>query len=333
MDIRSAGDVVTKKPAKKSAKEKQQESSEAANLDSDKKSSEEKSAWDRLLELLREDALLDQKETLSKLINEDLENSCNSVGIDPKSVIILFDEAGSISTYHSNRIYRALGWKEQAGDINLIVESPGGLIEPAYLISKTCKRLAGGKFTVAVPRKAKSAATLISLGADEIHMGLMSELGPIDPQLNGIPAMALSNALSGIAELVCQFPGAEKMFAAYLAQKLDLRHLGFYQRINESAEQYAARLIGSRVLPNKATATSMANHFVNHYKDHGFVIDADEASGLLGPDYVKQNTMLYMCANMIYITLSLVSSVLKDRWSYSFRFVGAIGAEIDVEPV
>jgi ClpP class serine protease len=39
------------------------------------------------------------------------------------------------------------------------------------------------KLRVIVPNIAKSAATLFALGADEILMGYLSELGPIDPQV------------------------------------------------------------------------------------------------------------------------------------------------------
>jgi hypothetical protein len=39
------------------------------------------------------------------------------------------------------------------------------------------------KFRVVVPNIAKSAATLLALGADQILMGYCSELGPIDPQV------------------------------------------------------------------------------------------------------------------------------------------------------
>ncbi|NLF30567.1 MAG: hypothetical protein GX591_06735 [Planctomycetes bacterium] len=45
-----------------------------------------------------------------------------------------------------------------------------------------CKR-----FRVIIPNEAKSAATLIALGADEIVMGPTSEIGPIDAQ---IPVLA-----------------------------------------------------------------------------------------------------------------------------------------------
>ncbi|MBP0019139.1 MAG: hypothetical protein J7647_16505 [Cyanobacteria bacterium SBLK] len=43
-------------------------------------------------------------------------------------------------------------------------------------------------YRVIVPGMAKSAGTVIALSASEIVMGVNSELGPIDPQFNGIPA-------------------------------------------------------------------------------------------------------------------------------------------------
>jgi ClpP class serine protease len=45
-------------------------------------------------------------------------------------------------------------------------------------VHSRCRRL-----VVVVPDQAKSAATLIALGADEILMGPASDLGPIDPQI------------------------------------------------------------------------------------------------------------------------------------------------------
>lgn len=74
-------------------------------------------------------------------------------------LLFLFDD-DSITRYHSDRLYSAAR-SVKGKDILLIIDSPGGEIEPAYLISKTLKRLAAKKFAVAVPRRAKSAATLI----------------------------------------------------------------------------------------------------------------------------------------------------------------------------
>lgn len=66
----------------------------------------------------------------------------------------------------------------------LLLSSPGGDSLAAERIINTCRSYSDtGKFSVIVPSKAKSAATIICLGASEILMSKTSELGPIDPQI------------------------------------------------------------------------------------------------------------------------------------------------------
>ena len=66
--------------------------------------------------------------------------------------------------------------------IDLLVFSQGGdTIVPWRMVNLT--REFCEKFAVLVPYKAHSAATLLALGADEIVMGPMGELSPIDPSV------------------------------------------------------------------------------------------------------------------------------------------------------
>lgn len=213
----------------------------------------------------------------------------------------------------------------------LIIHSGGGQIEPAYLLSKSCKKLSNSKFVVAIPRKAKSAATLISLGADEIHMGLMSELGPIDPQIGSFPALSISNALEKIAKLSEKFPQSSNMFAQYLTENLNLNHLGYFERINESATQYAERLLSCKEFVKGQNEKTLADHFTNHYKDHSFVIDADEALTLLGDQIIKEQTDEYKFSNEIYKMvdlLTLLFRVIKDK---DLSIVGTISNGIELK--
>src|SRR3989344_2354078 len=65
-------------------------------------------------------------------------------------------------------------------NIDLFLYSAGGdTMVPWRLVSMI--REYCGKFSVLVPYKAHSAATMIALGADEIVMSDLSELSPIDP--------------------------------------------------------------------------------------------------------------------------------------------------------
>jgi hypothetical protein len=65
----------------------------------------------------------------------------------------------------------------------VIISSPGGDALAAERMIHVCRSYSEGDYWAVVPRKAKSAATMVCLGATKILMGPTSELGPIDPQL------------------------------------------------------------------------------------------------------------------------------------------------------
>ena len=221
--------------------------------------------------------------------------------------IFLYDERGSIRRFTSNRIYTAITTAHNPDkSIFLLLHTNGGQVEPAYLVSKCCKKSAP-KFVVAVPRLAKSAGTLIALGADEIHVGIISELGPIDPQIGDYPALGLGSAVEHIATLCKKHPEAVEMLSKYLASNLNLHDLGYSERVSASAVQYAERLLDSKRLPGNVTAEQVVRRFVYEYKDHGFVIDRDEATEILGEHIVKSDTKEYKLANQIHEYLESVN--------------------------
>ncbi len=66
--------------------------------------------------------------------------------------------------------------------LDLILHSPGGSAEAAEQIMEYL-RTQFDDIRAIVPLQAKSAATMMALGCDEIVMGEHSELGPTDPQI------------------------------------------------------------------------------------------------------------------------------------------------------
>lgn len=233
-------------------------------------------------------------------------------------VLMLYAENTSISRHTTDRLYSTLRSVAKLKDkplLLIIILSNGGSVESAYLISKACKEYAKETFAVAIPRHAKSAATLIALGADEVHMGIMSELGPIDPQINGVPALALKHALENVSELCEKYPKATTMFSEYLAKTLKITELGYYERICRSAAQYAELLLRRR-FPAKGRAESLAAKLVYEYKDHGFVIDHEEAVRFFGVDFIKYDTDEAQLAEKIHELIenfSLSIQFIKDK--------------------
>lgn len=72
--------------------------------------------------------------------------------------------------------------------LDLIIHTPGGNPMAAESIVKYLRNKFKKDIRVIVPHLAMSAGTMIACSGKSIVMGKHSSLGPIDPQLNGIPA-------------------------------------------------------------------------------------------------------------------------------------------------
>lgn len=98
-----------------------------------------------------------------------------------KQPVIIFANTG---IYHSQLFQLRLALGTLKGDgVCLVLESPGGDIQAAYLIVRELRRRFK-QLRVFVPMFAKSAATLICLSAEELVLGELGELGPLDAQIS-----------------------------------------------------------------------------------------------------------------------------------------------------
>jgi ATP-dependent protease ClpP protease subunit len=89
------------------------------------------------------------------------------------------DKNGFMTTIH--KLDRTLG-------LDLILHTPGGGIAATQSIVTYLQKMFGNNIRAFVPQISMSAGTIIACCCKEIWMGKQSNLGPIDPQLAGIPA-------------------------------------------------------------------------------------------------------------------------------------------------
>ncbi|MDD4409085.1 MAG: hypothetical protein PHW52_00335 [Candidatus Pacebacteria bacterium] len=258
-------------------------------------------------------------EKFNEYLNQEVKKQAKS---NEYNILVLFDNA-SLSNTHSDKIYRSLNKLDRTKPLILVIHSGGGYPGPAYLIGKLCKQFSDKKFIAVVPRYAKSAATLLSCGADEIHMGKLSELGPIDPQINNMPTLGLKNSVEHIAELVGNNPKSSEMFARYLALTIEPISIGHYERVAESAAQYAIRLLEKKKDLLIKDPGEIATRLVYGYKDHSFVIDQEEAETIFGDKVLKKDTDEYKIGDCIYSLLSRIEN-LTNLIDYKFSFIGEL---------
>lgn len=91
-----------------------------------------------------------------------------------------------ISAKDHEGINELLSDLKEGEQFDLVIESYGGETDSADSIISTLQN--AGSFRAIVPGQAKSNATLIALAATEIVMGPASEIGPIEPIINNMPA-------------------------------------------------------------------------------------------------------------------------------------------------
>ncbi len=80
---------------------------------------------------------------------------------------------------------------ERKRGLDVILHTPGGSVASTETIVDYLRGMFGNDIRVIVPQIAMSAGTMIACSAKEIVMGKQSSLGPIDPQLRGIPAQGV----------------------------------------------------------------------------------------------------------------------------------------------
>ena len=92
--------------------------------------------------------------------------------------IVDSDKMGFMSTIN--------GMDKRKG-LDLVLHTPGGSIGATESIVHYLKSIFGNNIRAIVPQIAMSAGTMIACSCKEIVMGKHSNLGPIDPQINGRP--------------------------------------------------------------------------------------------------------------------------------------------------
>ena len=177
-----------------------------------------------------------------------------------------------------------------------LVDSVGGSKADVFIISnggsaeateRIVRRLRGrfSELRFLVPSNAYSAATLMCLAGDEILMLPEGTLGPIDPQLNGVPARAIIRGFERLEERLAK--EGPKALTAYvpLLQKYDLHLLEQCRSADELSKELARAWLTQYAMrqADPGAIDKAVEFFCNWdlHKSHGRSIDA-EAAGAIG---------------------------------------------------
>lgn len=227
-------------------------------------------------------------DTQIKRINEKIDNLVKETEKKRNRRCFLLDM--HISTSVVDEIFKDLRtqYSDINGEIDVIVNSPGGDIDAAYNLACLFQKYGNKRLIFIVPRWAKSAATLLVCAGEEILMTPISELGPLDPQITQINPLEerfeqfsplhIQTTLEMIRD---EFNKGSKDLAEGLLKRLQFPlTLGSFVKAHEIAEQYLVRLLKERMGKTGklgSTPEEIAKKLTKEYANHGFCINITEA--------------------------------------------------------
>lgn len=238
----------------------------------------------------------------------DIVDLANAVADEHDAVVLLY--SGSIDNAGFGRLLSELQPSEMRPyrpNVVLILTTNGGDANAAYRIARTLQRTFE-KFLIYVPAYCKSAGSLIALGASELVMEHVSELGPLDVQLlqqdeigQRRSGLVVRTAFEGLATEtfdvfehimmniklksagVVSFETASRIASSISASVMSPVYaqispdaLGNDLRDLHVATQYGVRLAHYGGNVNSGTV----EHMVSGYPSHDFIIDFQEAEQL-----------------------------------------------------
>jgi ClpP class serine protease len=178
-----------------------------------------------------------------------------------KRGIFGFNAARHIDMEDAQTIIAAIKETPSNVPIDLVLHTPGGIVLAAMQIARAVEAHPA-KVTVYVPIYAMSGGTLIALAADEIVLGEFSVLGPIDPQILGMPAASIVRARNS--------KPVEQVF------DLTLVLADVSEKALSQVKRGAIELLTPRM--EKAAATALAEKLAGGHWTHDYALTAAEAT-------------------------------------------------------
>lgn len=119
------------------------------------------------------------------------------------------DKTGFMSAIHG---------LDRSKGLDLVLHTPGGEIAATESLVNYLRAMFGSDIRAVVPELAMSAGTMVALSCREILMGEHSSLGPIDPQIGGIPAHGVIEEFKRAADEIRNDPASIAVWQPIIAK-------------------------------------------------------------------------------------------------------------------
>jgi hypothetical protein len=188
----------------------------------------------------------------------------------------------SIRDEDKNGFMNAVHQLDRVKGLDLLIHSPGGDLAATESIVDYLHRMFNKDIRAFIPQLAMSGGTMMACACKVIWMGKQSNIGPIDPQFNGIPAHGVLQEFKKAIEETKADPRSIPMWQQIISRY----HPTFIgecekaiQLADEICTKWLAENMSSRCADAKTRAAAVVKKLNNHddTKTHARHIHIDEA--------------------------------------------------------
>ncbi len=172
------------------------------------------------------------------------------------------DKTGFMSAIHG---------LDRSKGLDLLLHTPGGEIAATESLVDYLRAMFRTDIRAIVPQLAMSAGTMVALSCKEIVMGEHSSLGPIDPQIGGIPAHGVIEEFNCAVKEIRDDPATIPVWQPIIA-KYNPTFIGECQKAIDWSNQMVKEWLVTGMFEGDSSADVRANRVIQELGDHALTL-------------------------------------------------------------
>lgn len=160
----------------------------------------------------------------------------------------------------------AIHGMEKGKGLDLILHTPGGGIAAAESLVDYLRRIFGKDIRAIVPHLAMSAGTMMACSCKSIILAKHSNLGPIDPQIGGLPAAAVKKEIERALKDIADDPERLKIWQ-FVFNKYNPTFIGQCEQAVSWSQTFVKDQLMQNMFDGEADAEGKAQRIVDALSD------------------------------------------------------------------
>jgi len=244
-----------------------------------------------------------------------------------------------------NGIMTCVAGLDKSKGLDLFLHTPGGGIAATESLVNYFRKIFGNNIRVIIPQLAMSAGTMIACSCDEIIMGKQSNLGPIDPQFNGIPAQGVISEFKRAIEEAKSNPSSIPFWQTVIS-KYNPTFIGECENAVKLSEDLVREWLVTGMFRNKDDKNAIADKALslinNHHetKTHSRHLHIEELNDVglkiksIEDDFDDEYQDLLLTIHHCFMHTFLQSSSIKIIENHNEqRMVMHLSQQLDLTPI